>query len=139
MDTVTIFIFFLVVLGGVFFGLFVGFGLIDFHEKHQEKKLMHKRKRRKNYSRKKLPRKNEKNRRQTGLKPKKRKGIFWKTVYHRRIVIRSLSVNLTGRIQKKKFQETVAHRILNIRQLWKKYQNDKVFIKIHIKSDCLQG
>ena len=47
MDTVTIFIFFLVVLGGVFFGLFVGFGLIDFHEKHQEKKLMHKRKRRK--------------------------------------------------------------------------------------------
>ena len=32
MDTVTIFIFFLVVLGGVFFGLFVGFGLIDFHE-----------------------------------------------------------------------------------------------------------
>ena len=38
MDTVTIFIFFLVVLGGVFFGLFVGFGLIDFHEKHQEKR-----------------------------------------------------------------------------------------------------
>ena len=126
MDTVTIFIFFLVVLGGVFFGLFVGFGLIDFHEKHQEKKLMHKRKRRKKLQQKKAAK-------------EKRKGIFWKTVYHRRIVIRSLSVNLTGRIQKKKFQETVAHRILNIRQLWKKYQNDKVFIKIHIKSDCLQG
>lgn len=60
-------------------------------------------------------------------------------VYDAVLVIRSLSVNLTGRIQKKKFQETVAHRILNIRQLWKKYQNDKVFIKIHIKSDCLQG
>ena len=53
MDTVTIFIFFLVVLGGVFFGLFVGFGLIDFHEKHQEKKLIHKRKRRKKLKKKK--------------------------------------------------------------------------------------
>ena len=44
MDTVTIFIFFLVVLGGVFFGLFVGFGLIDFHEKQQKKAAKEKRK-----------------------------------------------------------------------------------------------
>lgn len=66
------YIFFLVVLGGVFFGLFVGFGLIDFHEKHQEKKLMHKRKRRKKITAEKAAKENE-NRRQTGLKPKREK------------------------------------------------------------------
>ena len=71
MDTVTIFIFFLVVLGGVFFGLFVGFGLIDFHEKHQEKKLMHKRKRRKKLQQKKAAKEKRKKQAANRLEAKK--------------------------------------------------------------------
>lgn len=73
MDTVTIFIFFLVVLGGVFFGLFVGFGLIDFHEKHQEKKLMHKRKRRKKLQQKKAAKEKRKKQAANRLEAKKEK------------------------------------------------------------------
>ena len=73
MDTVTIFIFFLVVLGGVFFGLFVVFGLIDFHEKHQEKKLMHKRKRRKKLQQKKAAKEKRKKQAANRLEAKKEK------------------------------------------------------------------